>query len=548
MNISGKIIDLFNRRAYPGTITVNNGIISSITETEDVPDRYILPGFIDAHIHIESSMLVPTAFAQMAVVHGSVATVSDPHEIANVCGIEGVEYMIANSKQTPFKFFFGAPSCVPATGFETAGATLDSKAVAALLQNRDIWYLSEMMNYPGVLCHDSEVMAKIAAAHKAGKPIDGHAPGLKGPDAFAYSSPGITTDHECFTLKEALDKVKAGMRILIREGSAARNYEALADLLTIHPDKVMFCSDDKHPDELALHHINQLVKRSLANGYDLYDVLRAACAHPVLHYKLPVGLLRKGDAADFIVVNNLTDFDILQTWIGGQLVAENGKSMLPDVAVQPINNFNCNKRAESEFAVEAPAETATIRVIEAIEGQLVTNELELPAKIQDGHIVSDTANDILKIAVINRYQPNAPIAVAFIKNIGLQHGALASTVAHDCHNIIVVGADDASMCAAANALIEATGGIAVAINKDEVHCMPLPVAGLMSTQNGHRVAEEYTRIDRMAKSLGTPLHAPFMTLSFMALLVIPSLKLSDKGLFNGGKFEFTKLYLSPSLS
>ncbi len=538
-SIPGKLIDLFQRRIYPARVNVKNGIIISVAETDAAPDQYILPGFVDAHIHIESSMLVPTAFAQMAVVHGTVATVSDPHEIANVNGMEGVQYMIDNSKLSPFKFFFGAPSCVPATVFETAGATLDATAVAQLLQHPDIWYLSEMMNYPGVLYNDPEVLAKIAAAKRIGKPVDGHAPGLRGEAAAAYAAAGITTDHECFTLDEALDKVRADMHILIREGSAAKNYEALSVLLRMHPDKVMFCSDDKHPDELVLHHINMLVKRSLKKGYNLYDVLRAACLHPVLHYKLPVGLLRKGDPADFIIINNPQQFDILQTYINGRLVAEHGKSLIPDVAVTPINNFNTGKKDISHFGIKAHSQFPIIRVIEAIEGQLVTNSLQFPAKVEDGCIVSDTARDILKIAVVNRYSNDAPVAVGFIKNFGLKHGALASTIAHDCHNIIAVGVDDASICAAVNQLIDCKGGIAVAANQDNVSFMPLEVAGLMSVKTGHDVAAEYTRIDKLAKELGTPLQAPFMTLSFMALLVIPSLKLSDKGLFDGDRFEFT---------
>ncbi len=539
--ISGKLVDLFERRIYPALVTVTNGIITDISETDDITDQYLLPGFVDAHIHIESSMLVPTAFAQMAVVHGTVATVSDPHEIANVCGMEGIQYMIDNSRLSPFKFFFGAPSCVPATGFETAGATLDAKAVEELLYNPDIWYLSEMMNYPGVLHRDPQVMAKIAAARKVNKPVDGHAPGLRGADATAYAAEGITTDHECFTLPEALDKVGAGMHILIREGSAAKNYEALAELLQLHPDRVMFCSDDKHPDELALHHINGLVKRSLQRGYDKYDVLRAACVHPVLHYKLPVGLLRVGDTADFIAVNNLSDFSILQTYIDGQLVAENGKTLLPDIVATLINNFEAGKKDKSVFTVNASSSEPEIRVIEAIEGQLVTNMLTLKGKVIDGCLVSDTEQDVLKIAVINRYQNDAAVAVAFIKNFGLKQGALASTVAHDCHNIIVVGVDDDSMCAAVNTLVECKGGIAVARNKDNVSFQSLPVAGLMSLDAGHKVAEAYTRLNAITKEMGCAIHAPFMTLSFMALLVIPALKLSDKGLFDGSKFEFTEV-------
>ncbi len=538
-NISGKLIDLFKRRIYPAEVTVTNGIIASINETETAGDQYLLPGFVDAHIHIESSMLVPTAFAQMAVVHGTVATVSDPHEIANVNGLEGVHYMLNNSKLSPFKFFFGAPSCVPATGFETGGATLDAAAVEELLLNPDIRYLSEMMNYPGVLHNDPEALAKIAAATRLGKPVDGHAPGLHGADAAAYAAAGITTDHECYTIDEALDKIKSGMHILIREGSAAKNYEALCELLRMHPDKVMFCSDDKHPDELVLHHINQLVKRSLAKGYGLFDVLRAACINPVYHYDLPVGLLQKHHAADFIVINDLERFDILKTFINGQLVAENGRSLLPDVPVKPINNFKTGKKKISDFIVKAKNVHPVIRVIEAIEGQLVTNCLQLPAKVEAGNIVSDTGRDILKIAVINRYNTDAPVAVGFIKNFGLKQGAIASTVAHDCHNIVAVGVTDADICAAVNALVDCKGGISVTRNNVDVAVLPLPVAGLMSLNNGHDVANAYTGLNETVKGLGSPLHAPFMTLSFMALLVIPSLKLSDKGLFDGSRFEFT---------
>ncbi|HEY1032019.1 MAG TPA: amidohydrolase family protein, partial [Flavipsychrobacter sp.] len=377
--ISGRLIDLHQRRIYPATIAVDNGIITTITEINEAPEQYILPGFVDAHVHIESSMLVPTAFARMAVVHGTVATVSDPHEIANVCGIPGVQYMIDNSKHSPFKCFFGAPSCVPATFFETAGAHIDAKATEELLQNRDIWYLAEMMNYPGVLYKDAEVMAKLDAAKRIGKPIDGHAPGLMGETAAQYAAAGITTDHECFTLHEALDKIAAGMHILIREGSAAKNFEALHALISTHPKHVMFCSDDKHPDDLVLHHINGHVKRALEKGHDLFNVLTAACVNPVQHYKLPVGQLRVGDTADFIVVNNITDFAVLQNYIGGRLVYDKGKVLLPEVAVTPINNFDTNPKTITDFAVSAEESKQQIRVIEAIEGQLVTNELVLPA-------------------------------------------------------------------------------------------------------------------------------------------------------------------------
>lgn len=543
-SIKGRFVDLFQKRIYPAEVVVDKGIIQSVTELSDAPEQYIMPGFIDAHVHIESSMLVPTAFAKLAVVHGTVATVSDPHEIANVCGPEGVQYMIDDSKRSPFKFFFGAPSCVPATFFETAGAVIDAKATETLLANPDIWYLAEMMNFPGVLHKDEEVMAKIAAAKKAGKPIDGHAPGLRGDDAKAYAEAGMTTDHECFTLEEALDKLDAGMKVIIREGSAARNFEVLAPLFATHADKLMFCSDDKHPDELVVSHINALVKRALANGYDLYDVLRAACVHPVEHYKIPVGLLRAGDAADFIVVDNTDDFNILKTYINGQLVAESGKTLLQDEPIKPINNFNIAHKKVADFAMKATTANPQIRAIEALDGQLITNEIIVPGKVVDGHLVSDTDNDVLKMAVVNRYRDDAEIALAFIKNIGIKQGALASTVAHDCHNIVAVGVDDEALCKAVNALVDCKGGISVVDGDGNVSVLPLPIAGLMADTDGHTVANKYSAIDKQAKELGSELRAPFMTLSFMALLVIPALKLSDKGLFDGSKFAFTPVEVS----
>lgn len=538
--IGGNIVDLINRKVFSGELMVADGEITSITSNNNQYDQYILPGFIDAHIHIESSMLVPTEFARMAVVHGTVATVSDPHEIANVCGKAGVQYMIDNSKQTPFKFFFGAPSCVPATTFETAGATLNAEDVAELLQTDDIWYLSEMMNYPGVLYNDKEVMAKIEAAKAIGKPVDGHAPGLLGDDAKRYAAAGITTDHECFTLDEALGKIETGMSIIIREGSAAKNYDALHTLLRSHPDKVMFCSDDKHPDELIPGHINELVKRSIALGYDTFDVLRAATLNPAQHYNLPIGLLRAGDTADFLVVDSLESLNIQQTYINGELVAEKGNSKLKTVHVKPINNFSCNHKSPTDFNVQSSSTTSTIRVIEAIEGQLITNCIEAEAKVVNGLIESDVDNDILKVAVVNRYNNEAPVSTAFIKNFGLKKGAIASTVAHDCHNIVVVGTTDEDICNAVNALIDSQGGISVVseANKD---VLPLPIAGLMTDKSAIETGKEYAAIDKKAKELGTKLKAPFMTLSFMALLVIPSLKLSDKGLFDGSKFEFVPL-------
>lgn len=540
--ITGNLVDIHQEKIYPAEINVTNGKIFSITELPSSSvdtDRYILPGFIDSHVHIESSMLVPSEFARLAVVHGTVGTISDPHEIANVCGMKGVEYMIENGKTVPFKFNFGAPSCVPATTFETAGATLDSDEVEKLLQRDDIRYLSEMMNFPGVLFQDEEVMKKINAAHHFGKPVDGHAPGLRGKEAKQYIDAGISTDHECFTAEEALDKIRYGMKILIREGSAARNFEALIDLLHDYPDQIMFCSDDKHPDSLVLGHINQLCERAIAKGIDLFKVLKAACLNPVKHYKLDCGLLQPGDHADFIVISDLQKFNVLQTYINGQLVADNGKSLIEKQSAGIINNFSCNPLQPEDFAISIKENSlSTIPVIEALDGQLITNRLELPGKQQEGHWVSDTANDILKIVVVNRYT-NAPVAKSFIKNIGLKTGALASSVAHDSHNIVAVGVDDESICQAVNLIIKEQGGVS-AVGNGKQMILALPVAGLMSTRDGYEVATAYTSIDQFSKELGSTLGSPFMTLSFMALLVIPHLKLSDKGLFDGDKFAFVE--------
>ncbi|MBL7127833.1 MAG: adenine deaminase [Ignavibacteria bacterium] len=535
--LSGNIVDVINKRIYPGSIEVSDGIIKKITEELTENEQYILPGFIDSHVHIESSMLIPSEFAKLAVVHGTVATVSDPHEIANVLGIEGIRYMIESGKKVPFKFYFGASSCVPATIFETAGAEITANDIKELFTKDGLHYMSEMMNFPGVLHRDPAVMEKIKVAKELGKPIDGHAPGLKGKDAEKYISAGITTDHECYMLDEALDKLKYGMKILIREGSAAKNYETLHTLIPEYTDKVMFCSDDKHPNDLVEGHINELVKRSLKYGYDLFEVLKCACVNPVEHYKLDVGLLREGDQADFIVADNLDSINVKKTYINGQLVAEDGKPLIHSVSADVVNNFHTSKKVHEDFEVKCNGNK--IRVIEALDGQLITNELTFPAKRDNGLLVSDINNDVLKLAVVNRYKNEKP-SVAFIKNFGLKKGAIASCVAHDSHNIVTVGVNDEDLCEAVNAIVEHKGGISIVYDgRKEV--LPLPIAGIMTNVDGYKVAESYAKIDKLAKELGSKLHAPYMTLSFMALLVIPALKLSDKGLFDGNKFEFTEL-------
>ena len=534
-------VDVISGTISAATIEVNNGIIRSITAAAQSANRgFLIPGFVDSHIHIESSMLLPSQFARAAVVHGTVATVSDPHEIANVCGLDGIELMLRDAAQSPFKFHFGAPACVPATKFETAGAELNVAAVQQLLNDPRIGYLAEMMDFPGVLSGDTEVLAKIAAAKQLDKPVDGHAPGLRGEEARRYVAAGITTDHECFTMDEALDKLNAGCKIAIREGSAARNFDALWPLIDRYPDDCLLCSDDKHPDELMLGHINELVQRAVANGCDPMNVLRVASRNPVQHYGLNVGLLQEGDPADFVLVEDLESFSVRRTYIGGERVAESGKSLMPAAPIETINQFAATPIFTSELAI--PAEGNRVRVIQVIDGQLITESEVADAKIDNGYVVSDIDHDILKLVVVNRYEPAKP-AVALVRGFGLKGGALASTVAHDSHNVLAVGTSDTALCRAINAVIDTQGGLSAAVGT-EVDMLPLPVGGLMAAGSCEEVAAVYSRLDGRVKSLGCQLRAPYMTLSFLTLLVIPSLKLSDKGLFDVDRFEFASLFVS----
>lgn len=538
-SISGHIVDVVARIIFDGIIYVENEKISKIVRSDLVDNQYIIPGFVDAHIHIESSMMLPAEFARYSVIHGTVACVCDPHEIANVCGISGVDYMIKNGKASPMKFYFGAPSCVPATSFDSAGAILDACDVDALLQRDDIYFLAEMMNYTGVIENDEQVHLKLKSAQKQNKPIDGHAPELTGKGLLAYVAGGISTDHECMTVAEAEAKIALGMKIQIREGSAAKNFDDLLPLLQKYTDEIMFCSDDKHPDDLIKNgHINQLARRAVAKGYNPVDVLRICSFNPVKHYKLDVGLIQENDDADFLVVNNLEDFEIRQTYIRGQKVAENNLPLFPRfVAADLINNFTAVKITEDDVRVSPTADK--LKVILVDDGQLFTHSILVPPKIKNDNLISDIENDVLKLVVYNRYKPSQP-AIGFIKNIGLKSGALASTVSHDSHNIVAVGTSDREIVSAINHLIDSKGGI-LACKNENVRLLPLPVGGLMSEKEGDEIARTYEEIDAMVKVLGSPLHAPFMTVAFMSLLVIPKLKLSDKGLFDGWTYSFTEL-------
>ena len=534
-SVAGNIVDVVARTIRPGRIFIDQGKIERIDYESVAENHFIIPGFIDAHVHVESSMLVPSEFARLAVVHGSVASISDPHEIGNVLGKEGVRFMLDNGKLVPFKFYFGAPSCVPATAFETAGAVIDAQDIAEILTWDDVNYLAEMMNYPGVINRDPMVMEKINIARQLGKVIDGHLPGIGGEMAKQYAEAGISTDHECFGLQEALDKLQYGMKIIIREGSAAKNFEALWTLIDQFPDRVMFCSDDKHPNDLVVGHINHLAKRAIAKGCDLMNVLRMCSYNVINHYSMNVGLIQEQDSADFCIVKDLKDFEVIETYIDGKLVAANGESFIQREFVAPINHFDCFPIVTSQLLLKAESER--IKAICVADGQLITKKQVFTLKTQNGFLQPDLKQDVLKMVVLNRYQVSEP-AICFVHNFGLKEGAIASSVAHDSHNIIAVGTNDEDLKQAINLLIQEKGGVSLASGEKQ-HVLALPIAGIMSNQDGYQVAESYASIDLAAKQLGATLSAPYMTLSFCALLVIPELKLSDLGLFDGINFQFT---------
>lgn len=538
MIISGNIVDVVRKRIFKGQLIIQDGIIADVVETENAEDVYILPGLIDAHVHIESSMLTPVEFSRLAVQHGSVGSVSDPHEIANVLGTEGVDFMIGNGKETPFKFYFGAPSCVPATEFETSGSKIDTEEIFKLMSRNDIYYLSEMMNFHGVIFGDEEVIKKIAAAKKNNKPVDGHAPGVTGEDLRKYINTGISTDHECTNIKEAEEKIKNGMKIQIREGSAAKNFNALYKLIDKYPDNVMLCSDDLHPDDLVKGHMNKLVRKGIKKELDFFNIIRAATLNPVKHYNINAGLLQKNDPADFIIVDDPLEFNVLETYIDGNTVYNNGKVLILPSVTLPLNKFFCKPVDSGELEIKVQG--GKINVIRAFDGELFTKKEIVNANTKDGLVVPDLQNDILKIVVKNRYENTKPVA-AFIKGFGLREGAIAGSIAHDSHNIIAVGTNDSDICSAINNIIDNKGGIAVCTEKN-IYDLQLNIGGIMSGDDGFMVAGKYEFLNNKAKELGSCLDAPFMTLSFMALLVIPELKLGDKGLFDGNKFGFTSLF------
>lgn len=538
MKISGNLIDIFSREVYPAEILVNRGIITDVKRISYPVEYFILPGLIDSHIHIESSMVTPGSFASAAVSRGTTSVVSDPHEIGNVMGIEGVRYMIEDAAKVPLKYNFGAPSCVPATLFETSGDIIDRNGIESLMKMPEIKFLAEVMNYPGVINNDPEVLAKIEIAKKYKKPVDGHAPGLAGEDLKKYIAAGITTDHECTTIEEARAKINLGMKVLIREGSAARNLDALKQLIGTNPDMVMLCSDDLHPEMLMRRHIDKLVAKLLNEGFNLFDVIRTCTLNPARHYNLNAGLLKPGDPADFIIVRDYMTMELMETWINGVKVFGDEKVQFIYRGSDSVNKFNCSEIGKEDIKVSG--RLGRMRVIEARDGELITGE----SSVETGDSESldfDTESDILKIVVKERYNDSPP-SVAFIRGFGLKAGAFASSIAHDSHNIICIGTNDRDIVTAVNKVVEMKGGLSVAMCSN-IDSLQLNIGGIMSDQPVEKVAAAYEMLSKKVKILGCKMSAPFMTLSFMALPVIPALKLSDRGLFDVRQFRIVPLFL-----
>lgn len=538
--LEGNIVDIYNRKIYPGIIFIENGIITSITKTSKEYKHYISPGFIDAHVHIESSMLTPKEFSKLAIQKGTVAIVNDPHEIANVLGVDGIKFMIDGSKQSLIKNYFTIPSCVPSTAFDCSGGRITAKDTEDLLNTGLFIGLSEMMNVPGVLNRDPETMRKIELVKNQQLAIDGHAPGLRGGNLKTYIQSGISTDHECTDIDEAQEKIQQGMGILIREGSAAKNYEALKSLISSNPDKVMFCTDDSHPGDLIkLGHIDKIVRRAIHDKFDLYDVLKIACINPIQHYKLNVGTLRIGESADFVIFDNLEEFNVISTFIEGEERYNMDKGFaVIDKCADSRNKIYPNKFArkpvlKSEIAKSVDKE---VLCIEVFDGEIVTGKKVFILNQPQDNFESDIDRDILKIVYINRYQNLQP-QIAYIHGVHLKKGAFATSISHDSHNIIAVGCNDEDLVAAINSVISEKGGLSIS-DEGKQTILPLPIAGIMSERNGKEVAESWDNLIHLLRGMGCTLSSPFMTLSFMALIVIPELKIGERGLFEYSKFDF----------
>ncbi len=532
--IKGNLLNVFTEEIYPAEIFFENGVIKCVKPVKEDLDDFILPGFIDAHIHIESSMLTPSRFAETVVPHGTTSVISDPHEIANVVGLDGIKYMMKDAESVPLNVFFTAPSCVPATSFETSGAVIGVEELDELLRQDNIVALGEMMNFPGVLAEDPLVMEKIRLARKYNKPVDGHAPLLSGPDLCKYIGAGISTDHECTSTEEAMEKIRLGMKIMIREGSSARN---MVDLVSVGGDFIV--SDDKDIEELLIGHVDVMLRKAVEFGLDPIDAVKMVTINPCIHYNLNRGCISPGKPADIVIVDNLKDFNVKKVFIEGNLVASDHEALFSFKPLLIENTFNLSPKMSEDFEVLSSKDKETVRVIEVMEGQLLTHKIEAVLKVDNGKINPDVENDVLKISVVERYG-HGRISNAFVHGFGIEKGAIASSVAHDSHNIIVVGTNSKDMAYAVNKLSENNGGL-VAISDEQYKSLMLPVAGLMSTRGAEEVSRECRDLNEMLVNMGCKLNTPFMALSFMALLVIPKLKISDKGLFDVENFKFVNV-------
>lgn len=544
--IEAQFVDIRQKTIYPARISWNQeGEIIAIEKIESAKNLYVMPGFVDAHIHIESTMLHPQNFAKIALKHGTIATVSDPHEIANVLGVQGVEKMIAYSQNLPIDIHYGVPSCVPAAlGLENAGAVIDAEDVAYLFKKYDLKYLAEMMNFPGVIFEDEEVMKKIKIAKDKGKVIDGHAPLLSGEALTKYIHAGISTDHECSNLEEALEKLQLGMKIQIREGSAAKNYEALKELIPNYWEQLMLCSDDTHPYDLKKGHINLYVSRIIKDGFDLWKVLEMTCLNPVEHYALEHGTLQIGDWADFIVVKDLKDFECVSLYRKGELKTDEEIAVLDKEEIIP-NHFELKSFSYEDFIQALPDMESQRKgewsLIEVLEGQIITEKYILKAEVSIQEILAQNP-EYAMLMVINRYESDLKLSMALVKGFGKMNGALASSVTHDCHNIIVLSRNLQLMYQAIQELIQVKGAL-VAVNGDgESAILPLPFGGLMSMSQIEEVDQQYQQLIQLVKAMQIDLTDPFMTLSFLALPVIPKLKLTDLGLFDVENWDFVEAF------
>jgi adenine deaminase len=532
--IRGNLLNFSTEEIYGAEIQIQNGKISCVKPVKEDFNNLILPGFIDAHIHIESSMLTPSRFAEAVVPHGTTSVISDPHEIANVMGLEGIEYMNRDASSVPLKVLMTVPSCVPATKFETSGAVISQFEVEKLLKKENMVALGEMMNFPGVIHEDPVVMAKLDAAKRIGKPIDGHSPLLSGYELCKYIAAGISTDHECSNLQEVLEKRRLGMKIMLREGSSARN---LKDLAASGGDFIV--SDDKHPGDLLKGHIDVMVRKAIEYGIDPFEAVKMVTINPAEHYNLGTGTIYPGKAADIIVVNNMKDMNVERVFIDGNLVAKEGKCLFIVKPLKLPNTFSLKPKKPSDFNVKSSNPTEIVRVIDVVEDQIVTKESSAILDTVKGNLEADLDNDILKISVVERYGFGR-ISNAFIKGFGLKNGAIATSIAHDSHNILSVGTNSKDIAIAVNTVLRNNGGL-VAVFNDDCYSLKLPLAGLMSIKPASEVSSDLNMLHRVVKNMGSKLQSPFMTLSFMALLVIPALKISDQGLFDVEKFDFVDL-------